>query len=211
MHGHCGIQYTKHRDLATGISRRAPVRGLRARVGMGPQRARGLAPEGAFTHGRGDRPMVGRCATNRNERPARREGRAVRRSPRPEPSAAPLPIGFRANLQTSGSKTRRAGAGVVPEARKQARRRRDRRLHPRRHGRGCYGRGQLSTRRVMDGGCHVRRRPPGLGSSLSCGTASAVPRVRPVGKNHRTSRRGPLSVVVYHIPETIDQPCCDQN
>ncbi len=73
------------------------------------------------------------------------------------------------------------------------------------------GRGPLWARRVMDGGRHVRRRSPGLGSSLSCGTASVVPRFRPVGKIHCTSRRGAQSVVVYHIPETIDQPCCDQN
>ncbi len=200
-------------------AKHGPVRGLRARVGMGPQRVRGLAPEGAFTHGRGERPMVGRyatnrpvvgrCATNRNERPARREGRGVRRSPRPGSSAAPLPIGFRANLQTSGSKSRGAGAGAVPEARKRARRGRNLRLHPRRHGRGYYRRGLLWARRVMDAGRHVRCRLPGLGSSLSCGTASAVPRFRPVGKNHCTSRRGAHGAVVYHIPETIDQPCCD--
>ena len=39
-------------------------------AGMGPQRARGVAPEGALTHGRGDRPMIGRRATNGNEGPS---------------------------------------------------------------------------------------------------------------------------------------------
>ncbi len=56
-----------------------------------------------------------------------------------------------------------------------------------------------------------------------CSKVSTAPRFRrvgktagrgkpPVGENHCTRRQGSLSViVVYHIPETIDQPYCDQN